>query len=337
MAQKKVEATKRYPDLDIFCMILLIKGPKGELGGFTPRFFIQNISERCMCCHGIPRSPYRASCGHSACRTCLFDIVLNSQNPSCFNCQLPLRNDECYPDLPLSRQLNILEIRCPFVSNCEWVGVVDQLKVHFNRCKGVNGLFRSWMESIQAFLSNLQDRSTLLEQRVDELEKTIKGHQEICQQRYFKQDGRSKHLTEQLRHLREQCHVQHKNDKDRQTEDDIINKSQVLLEVLAALALEIQDEDDPPIPEVPAPNPPVPAPNPPFRAPPLSPAAVDTWACVYCTVENSSIYRICQTCCRTNEGTRPRHSQEEIARLCMGCGAQNQSTAVVCQGCQNQL
>ena len=336
MAQRKVEATKRYPDLDIFSMIMLIKGPKGELGGFTPRFFIHSITERCMCCQGIPRSPYRASCGHSVCRSCLNSFVLNSQNPSCFNCQLPMSKDECYPDLPLSRQLNMLEIRCPFVSTCEWIGVIDQLKEHFSRCQGVNGLFRSWMVSIQTFLSNLQDRSTVLEQRVDELEKAIKGHQEICQQRYFEQDGRSKHLTEQLKHLREQCHVQHKDEKDRQTEYDILNKSQVVLEVLAALALDIQDENQPPQPELPAtnlptPQAPVPAPRPPAPAPP------DTWQCVYCTLHNSNIYHICQTCWKTNEGQLSRRTSEEIPRLCMDCGAQNQHAAVVCLGCQKQL
>ena len=335
MAQKKLDATKRYPDLDIFNMILLTKGPKGELGGFKPRFFIQNITERCMCCHGIPRSPYKASCGHSVCRSCLNGFVLSSQDPSCFECQFPMVKDECYPDLPLARQLNMLEIRCPYVSNCEWVGVVDQLKEHFSRCQGVSGLFRSWMLSIQTFLTNLQARSTFLDQRVDKLENTIMGHQEFCQQQYIEQDGRTKRLTEDLKLLRERCHVQHKNEKDRQTEDDLINKSShIVLGVLANLAFDIKDENEP---DLTSPNPsppqnPIPAP----RAHVSSPTA-DIWACTHCTYLNSSIYRICQSCYKTYEGNRPRHSQEEIARLCMDCGAQNQSTAVVCKGCHKQL
>ncbi|KAI6655001.1 hypothetical protein LOD99_2290 [Oopsacas minuta] len=303
MAQKGIEAGKRYPDLDVFSMLILVKGPKGELGGFTPRFFIQKITERCMCCYGVPRSPYSASCGHSVCRTCLFNFVLTSHNPSCFICQTPMLKEECYPDLPLSRRVNQLEIRCPFVATCEWMGLVEHLRTHFSICAGVNGLFRSWMESIQAFLSNLQNRSSLLERRVDQLEMQIRKHQGICQQRYIEQDGRSKHLTGQLIHLREQCQVQPKNAEiDPELEDGIL-KSKILLEIFAALALDIQEEEQKAaeVPEIP-PSPPQPA----HIIPPPQPRLIrreslDTWRCLHCCLDNPVANKICQVCYRTHD------------------------------------
>ena len=284
---KKCSESNSESDLDIFSMIILVKGPNGELGGFIPRFFMNRIVERCMCCHGIPRSPFRAPCGHSVCHSCLHNHVLILHNPSCFSCDSLIQKENCYPDMPLSGHLDMCEVSCPYVSNCQWVGRIEQLKNHFNRCVGVNHLFRSWMESIQVCLSNFQDRSRYLESRVDNLERGINRHKQICQQRYIEQDGRSKHLTQQLMHLREQSQVQPKNaDRDRQVEDDIL-RPRILLEVLAALALDLQEEEINPEPLA--------------NEPPPQPQLVDKWTCKHCSSHNSNTERICLVCYKTHD------------------------------------
>lgn len=207
------------------------------------------------------------------------------------------------------------DIRCPYVSNCQWVGRVEQLKNHFNKCVGVNNLFRSWMESIQVCFSNLQERSCDLENRVDNLERGIRRHKEICQQRYIEQDGRSKYLTQQLKHLREQSQVQPKHaDRDRQVEDDIL-RSRMLLEVLAAITLDIQEEEKNPE-EAPA------------GAPPPQPIA-DKWTCVHCSVLNPKTNKVCQMCSKTHG------APEEIdaIRICNNCQTPSNPRDNFCQNC----
>ena len=303
MAKKYSESNIPDSDLDIFSMIILVKGPNGELGGFIPRFFLNSITERCMCCHGIPRSPFRAPCGHSVCHSCLHNLILISHNPSCFSCDSSIQKENCFPDIPLSGHLKMCDIRCPYVSNCQWVGRVEQLKNHFNRCVGVNHLFRSWMESVQICLSNLQDRSHDLESRVDNLEMGIKRHKDICQQRYIEQDNRSKYLTQQLKHLREQSQIQPKGtDRDRQVEDDIL-RSRMLLEVLAAITLDVQEEENNREPPADAPPPersliPLQLPHPPQ---PMADEIPNEWTCVHCSVHNPKMSKICSVCFKTHD------------------------------------
>ena len=330
MAKRTSSIIKPFPDLDIFSMIVLVKGPNGELGGYIPNLFHQSVSERCMCCYSIPRSPFQVSCGHDVCRSCLFDIVLKSENPSCFQCHALLNKTNCQPNHQLNLQLNLLTLRCcPFTSTCEWRGKVDELGSHFRDCAGISGVFRSWMQSIQTFLGDLEHRSGKLDSRMDELERAFNSHYQICKQRYIEQDGRSKYITEQLRHVREQCNLQPKNaEKDPLVEEAIL-QSRALVEIFTALAFDLQDGDkDDPEPQAPT----FPEPQaPPFPEPPNP----DTWSCAYCTFRNSNIYHVCQACAKTRD--QQSADNPDITRVCMGCAAHNPANSVICQNCQKQF
>lgn len=182
--------------LDLYTLVITHKSISGDMCGYLPSYFIDQIGKYCSICRCIPKHPYLTPCNHLYCHTCLTRIA-NELIP-CVVCNKQFSIQMCQPNLHLAQKISQASIRCPYNNNCAWAGSIEQLTNHFMQCSFIKPIYRSWLSNIQIALSKSEKQLISFEHDNRELTKCFTSIQDTNKQQEAELDKMGKQLSTQV-------------------------------------------------------------------------------------------------------------------------------------------
>nr|XP_058971973.1 RING finger protein 151-like [Pocillopora verrucosa] len=91
----------------------------------------------CPICKELMNQPVSMPCGHSACKTCLLEMIskqsIGSRPCTCPLCRARIEGDKLNVNVTVSTLIGRIQVRCTNVG-CSWVGMHSEKETHMDTC-----------------------------------------------------------------------------------------------------------------------------------------------------------------------------------------------------------